>query len=332
MASNENPLGPSPLALRALQEAAPRLHIYPESSAPTLRSALSAKYGVDPDSIILGNGSDEIMAFACHIFLGEGAEAVMVENTFSMYRICAQAFGGSVVQVPLRHGRYDFDALAKTVTPRTRILFLAVPNSPTGLSVSHEEFDAFLEALPRRGLLLVIDEAYREYVVDPDCPECLDYLKSDRLTLVLRTFSKIYGLAGLRVGYGFTAPWLVELMNRVRPPFNVNAAAQAAATAALEDTRHLERSLKNTRDGLAYLEKELTNLGLTFFPSQANFLCFSVGPDARRVYEGLLQKGIIVRHLASFGMENHIRVTVGAPDENRRFIQALKRTMSELRR
>lgn len=330
MASNENPLGPSPVALRAIVEAAGDLHTYPESSAPMLRAALAAKYGVSADSIILGNGSDEIMAFACHIFLGNGAGAVMAANTFSMYRICAQAFGGKVTQVPLLDGRYDLEALAAAVTPHTRILFLAVPNSPTGLAVTQAEFDSFVEALPVPGPLLVIDEAYREYVTDPDCPNGLAYLGHDRPVLVLRTFSKIYGLAGLRVGYGLTEPWLAELMNRVRPPFNVNSAAQVAAAAALLDEAHVERSLINTREGLAHIEGELMGLGLLFYPSQANFLCFSPGRNARPLYEGLLRQGVIVRHLASFGMENHIRVTVGTPDQNKRFCAALRRTLEAL--
>jgi len=324
MASNENALGPSPLAIEAIQAHLRSAHVYPESSAPDLKGAISRFYGISSDSVILGNGSDEIMQMVAHLLIRPGDEAIMGENTFSMYRIVTEAFGGKPIRVPLKRYCLDLEAMAAAVTDRTRLLFVAVPNSPTGTIVARSEFEAFLEALPKVGLVLVLDEAYREYVSDSDCPSGLDYLPGPVPILVLRTMSKVYGLAGLRVGYGLAAPWLIELLNRVRPPFNVNSLAQVAAAAGLNDTDHLERSLKMTHEGIGYLSRELKALGLEVIPSQANFVTFCLGTDARDVFEAMLRRGVIVRHLASFGMEDCIRVTVGTEGQNRRFIDVLE--------
>lgn len=329
MASNENPLGPSPLAVQAMERYLREIHVYPESSAPVLRSALAGRLGVSEDAVILGNGSDEIMLLAAHVFVRPGDEAVIGEHTFSMYRIVVEAFGGVVKPVPFTNHRFDVEALAAAVTPRTRLLFLANPNSPTGTSVSRAEFERLLASLPREGIVVVMDEAYGEYVRDADVPRGLDYMAAGVPLIVLRTFSKIYGLAGLRVGYGVSEPWLLELLNRVRPPFNVNAVAQVAAAAALEDEDHLERSRRNNEKGLTYLEAELTRLGVEVIPSQANFIAFCLGRNAKPVYEALLRQGVIVRHLASFGMERCIRVTIGTDDDNRRFIAALERVLQQ---
>lgn len=331
MASNENPLGPSPLAVKALEGHLLQSHVYPESSAPELRTAIASKLGLEPDSIILGNGSDEIMEMTAHVFLQPGDEAVMAENAFSMYRICVEAFGGRAVRVPLQNYRSDLRAMASAVTERTKVVFLAVPNSPTGTIVSRGEFESFLKDLPKGQLVLVVDEAYREYVQETDCPHGLDYIGGDLPILVLRTFSKIYGLAGLRVGYGLGAPWLIELLNRVRPPFNVNSLAQAGAAAALNDVEHLERSRSMTRAGMEYIVQELQAMDFETIPSEANFLTFCWDKNARPLYEALLKEGVIVRHLASFGMEKCIRVTVGRDSDNRRFVTALKKTLSKIR-
>lgn len=327
MASNENPLGPSPAAVKAVQEHLAKAHIYPESSAPDLRKALAARYGIATGSVILGNGSDEIMQLAAHVLIRPGDEAIMGANSFSMYRIVVEAFGGTAIQIPLADHTLDLGAMADAVTDRTRLIFLAIPNSPTGTIVSRGDLDAFVGALTTRRLLVVLDEAYREYVQDLDCPNGLDFVRRAVPVLVLRTFSKIYGLAGLRIGYGVAEPWIIELMNRVRPPFNVNAMAQVAALAALDDSEHVGRSQRLAWSGIAYLSEELQAMGLQVIPSQANFVTFCTERDARAVYEALLREGVIVRHLASFGMERCIRVTVGTESENRRFIQALKRVM-----
>jgi histidinol-phosphate aminotransferase len=327
MASNENPLGPSPAALSALDRHFRESHVYPESSAPELREAVALRFGLASDNVILGNGSDEIMQMCAHVLIQPGAEAVMGRNTFSVYRIVAEAFGGNAIRVPLKGYKFDLEAMSAAVTDRTRLIFLAVPNSPTGTIVSKDEFDRFVRALEGSRLLLVIDEAYREYVRDADCPIGLNYLDGPVPVLVLRTFSKIYGLAGLRVGYGLGQPWLIELLNRVRPPFNVNALAQVAALAALGDSEHVERSRSLNSQGIRYLTERLTELGMRVIPSQANFVCFCVDGDARKVYEDLLKNGIIVRHLASFGMENCIRVTVGTEKQNHKFIEVLAKVL-----
>jgi histidinol-phosphate aminotransferase len=330
MASNENPLGPSPMAMKAMEDSLRKTHVYPESSAPELREVLASRNGLTPDCVIIGNGSDEIMEMAAHVFIRDGDEAVMGENAFAMYHICVEAFGGKPVRVPLKNYRMDLPAMANAVTERTRLVFLAIPNSPTGTIVSRSEFESFYQDLPREGLLLVVDEAYREYVQDADCPQGIDYLNREVPVIVLRTFSKIYGLAGLRIGYGLAAAWLIELMNRVRPPFNANTLGQVGALAALDDAGHLARSIETTRAGIQYLTQELTTLGLKVISSQANFVSFCMERDARPVYEGLLREGIIVRHLASFGMKNCIRVTVGRDWENKLFVSSLRKVLAAM--
>ncbi len=327
MASNENPLGPSPKAVEAMRSGPACAHLYPESEPHDLLSALAHRYGVSPESIIVGNGSDEIMLMAAHVLMTPGAEAVTGAHVFSMYRISVEAFGGKLIGAPMKDHSFDLKAMAAAVTPRTRLVFLTIPNNPTGTIVSRADFEAFLKDLPSEGLVVVIDEAYREYVRVDDCPRGTDYLDGTPPVLVLRTFSKIYGLAGLRVGYGLAAPWLIEIMNRVRPPFNVNCLAQIAARAALADEEHVRRSRETAEQGLAFLETEFDRLGLTFIPSHANFISFRVDSDARRVYEALLREGVIVRRLASFGMSSWIRVTVGVAEDNLRFIRGLERVL-----
>jgi histidinol-phosphate aminotransferase len=331
MASNENPLGPSPKALNAVKEHLSQIHVYPESSSPDLRAALAAHYRVSPDSAIIGNGSDEILQLATHAFMRPGDEAIVLERTFSMYRICVESFGGVVREARAAGYDYDLAAISRAVTSKTRLIFLAVPNNPTGTVFSAEDFRRFLGDLPDERLLVVLDEAYGEYVTDPNCVRGVEFIGSKPSVLVLRTFSKLYGLAGLRVGYGLSEEWLVELMNRIRPPFNVNSLAQAAASAALEDEEHVRRTLEVNEEGMNYLCAELARLGLEVVPSQANFICFRFAGDARPIYESLLRQGVIVRHLASFGMKRCMRVTVGTRERNRRFINALTRAIDDER-
>ncbi len=328
LASNENPLGPSPGALESIRSVLGMAHVYPEDSGPILRQALAERLGLDAESVILGNGSDELMAMATHLFIQPGTQTVVPANAFSMYRICVRSFAGEIVPVALIDYRFDLKAMAKAVTPKTRLVFLTVPNNPTGTIVSRGDFEAFLDDMSGKRLVLVLDEAYGEYVRDPDCPKGLDYLHGEVPILVLKTFSKIYGLAGLRIGYGFGAPWLVELLNRVRPPFNVNSVAQAGALGALGDPDHVRRSFTHNAQAMALLETELKAMGVGVVPSQANFLTFCLDHDARWVFDALLLKGVIVRHLASFGMPDCIRVTVGTESENRRFLSALGEVLS----
>jgi len=241
-----------------------------------------------------------------------------------------EAFGGRAVRIPLKNYAYNLPAMAKAVTEKTKLIFIAIPNSPTGTIVSRSNFKSFLDDVRDEKLVVVIDEAYREYVRDLDCPNGLEYIGSGVPVLILRTFSKIYGLAGLRVGYGMAEAWLIELLNRVRAPFNVNSIGQVAALAALEDHEHIQRSLEITATGMQYLEHELKNLGFEVVPSQANFLCFCASRNTKYIYEALLRRGVIVRHLASFGMENCIRVTIGKQPENERFIESLKEVVKEI--
>ncbi len=329
MASNENPLGPSPKAMDAMRVYLTQSHVYPESSGPELRVKVAQRFGVTPESVILGNGSDEIMAMLSHVFLKQGDEVITATNAFSMYRICAKAFGAEIVPVPLLDYKNDLGAMAAAVTDRTKLIYISVPHSPTGAIPTREELAGFLRKLEAFPVTLVLDEAYREYVTEEDCPSGVDYISGDVPVLVLRTFSKIYGLAGLRVGYGIAQEWLIELLNRVRPPFNCNALGQVAAAAALDDVQHLERSKELTTSGIAFLTRELRALGMQVIPSQANFVTFRVGENAKGIYEALLNHGVIVRHLGSFGMSEHIRVTVGLEEENRRFIESLRCVLRE---
>ncbi|MGC9030268.1 MAG: histidinol-phosphate transaminase [Desulfomonilaceae bacterium] len=331
MASNENPLGPSPAAMEKMKEHLATCHIYPESSAPALRTALASRFHVSPDQVILGNGSDELMQICAHILVGADDEAVTPAHSFSMYRIAVESFGGKVVQVPLRKDyRIDLQKMAAAVTDRTRIVFFANPNSPTGLITSKEELDAFFARLPSDRLLVVIDEAYREFVRDKGCPEGVAYLNQSIPVLVLRTFSKIYGLAGMRIGYGLSHAWLIELLNRVRAPFNTNTLAQAAAAAALTDFAHEEKTRELVWVGIDYLTSALTALGFYVLPSQANFVCFRAQGRAAALYHYLLRRGVIVRHLASFGMDDWIRVTVGTMEQNALFVRNVREFVAQM--
>jgi len=323
LASNENALGPSSLAIKAMRKQIVGAHIYPESSAPDLRLGISRKNGVDPDNVILGNGSDEIMQMLAHVFLSAPDEAIIAENSFSMYRIVTRLYGAKPVFIPLKKYHLDLDATLAAVTDRTRLIFLASPNSPTGTVISKNELSDFLDRLGEKRVVTVFDEAYAEYVNSPDAANGLNYISEPSPVIVLRTFSKIYGLAGLRVGYGLAQSWLIDLLNRVRAPFNVNLVAQAAAAAALHDDEHVQRSLRMNLEGMKYLSSELESLGFEVIPSQANFLTFAPTTDAGFIYEELLKKGMIVRRLASFGMPDHIRVTVGTPSQNKTFVKKL---------
>ncbi|HEX9446131.1 MAG TPA: histidinol-phosphate transaminase [Candidatus Binatia bacterium] len=327
LASNENPLGPSPKALKALAERIGQLHLYPDGDSFYLKRALAAKLSVAPDRLIFGNGSNELIELAVRTFLRPGDEAVMAAQAFVIYRLVVQAAGGACRIVPLKNFTHDLDAIAEAITDRTRIVFLANPNNPTGTSYGKKAWEKFLSRVTAEALL-VVDEAYFEYVGDPDYPNSIDYQSGDRPTdgrtiLTLRTFSKLYGLAGLRIGYAVGPKELVGLMHRVRQPFNVNAAAQWAALAALEDGEHVERSLRVNREGMEYLKREIESLGLEQVPSRANFILIRVG-DGAALFKQLLKRGVIVRPMGVYELPEYIRVTVGTAKENGRFINELK--------
>jgi histidinol-phosphate aminotransferase len=319
LASNENPLGPSPLAVKAVKEALGGLNRYPDGSSYYLKAKLSLRLGVPTEMLTLGNGSNEIIELLVRTYLAPGEEAVMGEPSFAVYPLVVQAAGGVAVRVPLKDFTHDLSAMAARITEKTRLVFIANPNNPTGTMVTGSAFDAFLKRVPD-GVIVCMDEAYFEYVSGPGYPASLQYVEEGWPVVVLRTFSKIYGLAGLRVGYGVAHPEITAYINRVRQPFNVNSLAQAAALAALDDHVHIKKSLENNAGGLKYLFDEITGLGYECVPTEANFFLIKVG-DGKGVYEALLKKGVIVRPMASYGLPEFIRVTVGLPEENRRFVE-----------
>ncbi|MGI4790542.1 MAG: histidinol-phosphate transaminase [Janthinobacterium lividum] len=326
LASNENPLGPSPHALNALTSAAAGVALYPEGSAPALRQAVAAAQDMPENSLIFGNGSDEVLHLLAMTFLRPGDEIIQGDPSFSMYEIYATQCDSVPVKVPLKNYTHDLGAMADAVTEKTRIIFIANPNNPTGTLVRQAEVERFLARIPEN-ILVVFDEAYDEYVSDADKPDLRPYVLAGRNVVILHTFSKAYGLAGLRVGYGITRPEIAEILNRVRSPFNVNLVAQAAATAALADPKHVKQAVALNAEGLRYFYAEFEKMGLAYVPSEGNFVLVDVGRDSREVFEQLQQKGVIVRAAHGMGLPQHIRVTTGTMAQNKRFIAALREVL-----
>lgn len=320
LASNENPLGPSPKAVAAIKKSLESLNRYPDGSGFCLSQALAKKYDVSLSQVILGNGSNELIELAVRTFLQPGEEVVSADPSFVAYKLITQAAGGTNVIVPCRDFRHDLPAMAEKITPRTRIVLIANPNNPTGTMNTRTEMDRFMERVPDN-VLVALDEAYFEYVTHAEYPDSLDYLKAGRNILILRTFSKIYGLAGLRVGYGITTPEIAELMNKVRQPFNTNAPGQAGALAALGDRKHVEKSIALNNEGKQYLYQSFQRLGLSYIPTEANFILFETALDARDLYETLLKQGVIIRPMGG----KRLRVTIGLPEENKRFVDELEK-------
>jgi len=327
LASNENPLGPSPRALEALAAAAGGVALYPEGSAPVLRRAVAQATGMPEDTLVFGNGSDEVLHLLALTFLQPGDETVQGDPSFAMYEIYATQCDAVPVLVPLKNFTHDLDAMADAVTDKTRLVFVANPNNPTGTFVRRDAVVRFLDRIPPR-VLVVFDEAYDEYVSDPDKPDLRPLVLEGRNVVILHTFSKAYGLAGLRVGYGIMRPELAALLNRVRSPFNVSLPAQAAAAAALGDTEHVARTVALNAEGRRYFYGEFERLGLAYVPSEGNFVLVDVGRDARAVFEALQHKGVIVRSAHGMGLPRHIRVTTGTMPQNQRFIAALKAVLA----
>lgn len=319
LASNENPIGPSPQALAVLAEMAPTLHRYPDGGAFRLRGALAERWKVTSDQVILGNGSDELLGLLARTFLSPGDEAVMAEHTFVIYKMEVKAAHGVVIEVPQKNWHHDLPAMAAAITDKTRLLFICNPNNPTGTMATKTEVAALMARVPEH-VVVVFDEAYYEYVRHPEYPESLDYVKAGRNAIVLRTFSKIYGLAGLRIGYGITTPEITNYLNRIRPPFNANSMAQRAALAALTDEAHVTASRALNHAEMDKVRIGLQRLGFEALPSETNFLYFDVGRDGREVFNALLREGIIVRHIEG----RMLRVTIGLPEENQLFLSALQ--------
>ncbi|MBI5328435.1 MAG: histidinol-phosphate transaminase [Deltaproteobacteria bacterium] len=327
LASNENPLGPSPKAVDAVSKALKNLHRYPDGGCFYLKEKLAQHLKVRPENLIIGNGSNEIIELIIRTFLRPGDEAVMGNPSFAVYPLVVPAAGGKSILVPLKNLTHDLDAMFNAITEKTKLVFIANPNNPTGTMNTKAQVDKFISRLRDDGIIIVLDEAYYEFVTDKDFPDSLDYLNSGKNLVILRTFSKIYGLAGLRIGYGIAPEKLNFYMNKVRQPFNVNSLAQIAAMAALDDNEHLKKSHKNNKDGLEYLFNEVKAMGFEYIPTQANFFLIKVG-KGKEIYDALLRQGVIVRPMGSYGLGEYIRVTVGLPEENKRFVKALKKTVN----
>ena len=323
LASNENPLGPSPLALRAVEAVLGDLHRYPDGGGYYLRRRLSEKLDLPVERIVLGTGSNELIDLLTRIFLKTGDEAIVSDLAFVMYRQIVQAVNGTVRIVSHKQYAHDLDAMADALTERTRIVYLANPNNPTGTMFRKESFERFIDRVPA-DVLIIVDEAYFEYIDDPAYPDSTIYQPGRDNLVTLRTFSKIYGLAGLRIGYAIGPAEIIEDVNRIRPPFNANSLAQVAALAALDDTDHVRKSREENRRGLDYLEKAITGMDLEVVPSWANFILVGLPIDGKMFFEALLNEGVIVRPLAPYGLPGHIRISVGTQAENERLVQAMK--------
>ncbi len=322
LASNENPLGPSKKAVEALRkffQNGHELSRYPDSNGYYLKSAISERLNVDSDEIILGNGSNELIDIAVRTFVGPGDEAVMATPSFVAYSIAVKSVGGIIKEVPLLDYRHDLAGIADTTTDRTKIIFIANPNNPTGTINNRDEFERFMNRVPD-GVLVIVDEAYYEYVMDSEYPDILNYFAGGRDILILRTFSKAYGLAGLRIGYGIARKDIITEMNKIRGPFNTNTLSQLAAMHALTDDEHLKKSIEINEQGKKFLYRELDSMGITYVPTEANFVYMPLNTDSKNIYEALLRMGVIIRTVGP----REIRVTIGLPEENERFIEALK--------
>jgi histidinol-phosphate aminotransferase len=326
LASNENPLGPSPMAVAAIRQAVENLHRYPDAGGYELLQSIAKKFAIDPASIVLGNGSDDIIALLTQVLLKPGDEVILPQPSFLFYEISILSSGALPVWVPLKSFKTDLAGMISKISPNTRMIFLNVPHNPTGATIARSDFEEFIASIPPQ-IVIVLDEAYIEFVTEPHCVNSFDFLKSDKNIVGLRTFSKAFGLAGLRVGYGVMPAALAELLHRVRQPFNVNALAQVAAAAALNDIEFLQKTINLVHGELKFMYAALDKLGVPYVQTQANFLMIEVGESAGEVFENLLKQGVIVRPLASYGYPTYIRVNIGKHEENIRFLEALERVI-----
>lgn len=323
MASNENPLGPSPKAVSAIKKYLYNINRYPEGGCFYLRQALAKKLKLKPEQIIFGNGSDELIILALRAFVNEGDEVVVATPTFLIYEIASKIQGAKIKKIPTRYFKYDLKAMKQAITKNTKIVFIANPDNPNGTYVTRYELEEFFKGLPG-SLIVFIDEAYFDYVQERDYPNGLDYISKHNV-IVTRSFSKSYGLAGLRVGYGVSHPEIIKCLDSVREPFNVSSVAQVGAIAAVKDKKFLAKTKRVTQQGRRFLYTEFKKLGLRYVPSVTNFVLFETGKDAPDVCKRLLKKGVIVRNMKAWALDSFIRVTVGTEKENRRFIKELKK-------
>lgn len=331
LASNENPLGPSDRAMAAARQALTDSCLYPDGNGFSLKAALASRYGVGAGQITLGNGSNDVLELVARCFADQNSEVVFSQYAFAVYPLVAQAIGATGVQVPASNWGHDFDAMAAAVTPRTRIIFVANPNNPTGTVHSHKAVTEFLQTIPE-DVLVVLDEAYCEYLPAEQQGDSLGLLSQFPNLVICRTFSKAWGLAGLRVGYSISSEDIANVLNRVRQPFNVNSVAMAAATAVLDDDAYLQKSREVNAAGLHQLEQAFIAMGLDYIPSAGNFIAVEVGDRAQEIFQSLLSSGVIVRPVAGYGMPRHLRVSVGLPEQNDQFIEALAQALETVNR
>jgi len=325
LASNENPLGPSPKALVAMREACERAHIYPDGGSYYLREAIAQKFGLERAHVILGCGSNEVIEFIGKAFLNPGDEIIAARHAFVVYKLMATLFGARTIEVPDPGFAHDLEGMLAAITPRTKEIFIANPNNPTGTLVSQAEIDRFMARVPER-VIVVFDEAYYEFLPEP--PDTLKYVREGRNVVVLRTFSKIQGLASLRVGYGLARPEIIDVLGKTRQPFNSNGIAQAGALAGLLDEEHQQKTREITWQGRDLLQTAFAALGLEFVPSHANFVLVKVG-DGRATFSALLKKGVIVRDMTAYGLPEWIRVSVGTMPQNERFLRELRALLGQ---
>ena len=319
LASNENPLGPAPMAREAMRAEVDGVHIYPDGGGYKLRNALAEKYDLGLENVVLGNGSNEIIELLCHCFLNRDAELIAAEHAFVVYKLMATLFGAKYVEVTDPDFIHDVDGMADAITENTRLVFIANPNNPTGTMVDEAALDRFMDRLPDH-VVAVFDEAYFEFL--DEAPDTLKYVREGRNVCVLRTFSKAYGLAGLRIGYGLAAPQVAAVLQKARQPFNANAMAQSAALAAISDKEHVAKTLETNNAGLAFYEKAFADRGLEYVPSVANFILVKVG-DGDAVFQAMLEKGVIVRAMRGYKLPEWVRISIGTEEENQRCMTVL---------
>ena len=320
LASNENPLGPSPRALEAMREALADVNVYPDGGGWKLRNAIARQSGLSMENVVLGNGSNEIIEFVGHAFLKPGDEIIAAKHAFVVYKLMATLFGARTIEVNDPGFIHDLEGMAEAITERTREIFIANPNNPTGTMVGQDEIDRFMERVPDR-VIVIFDEAYYEFLDSP--PDTLKYVREGRNVVVMRTFSKIQGLAGLRIGYGLAPASLASVLQKTRQPFNANSIAQAGALAALQDIEHQKRTKEVTDSGRVFFEESFKEMGLEYVPSLANFVMVKVG-NGDEVFDAMLRRGVIVRAMRGYKLPEWVRVSIGTESENRRCVEVLK--------
>ena len=327
LASNETSVGPSPLALEAIKKEIENIYLYPEGSSRLLREKIAHQLNLDKEMIIVGNGADNVIDLVGMAFINDGDEVITGEITFPAYETITKIMGGKLISVKLKDFRFDLEKMAQRINEKTKIIFICNPNNPTGTIVDQKAVDRFTKQVPE-DVVVVFDEAYYDYVEDEDYPNSLSYVLAGKNVIVLRTFSKIAGIAGVRVGYGIAKPELIGYLNRVVNPFTTNRLAQVAALASLDDEEHRKKVLRSNQEGKKYLYRELKKIDLFYLPTEANFIFIDLKEDSEVIFEKLLKKGIIIRPGKTWGCPNFIRVTIGTPYENEKFIQALKEIIS----